>query len=129
MCTPPSRQSRSPACNSWRIRPHPEGPSSPQPRPTVSSSSSLRLPVEKLHVADLNLELKLSTREGVVKEKRETLLQSNGIEPTIDKDVFAGHGGREVAQQVDRGLAHFVGVDVSVQGGLLFNVGEHLIDP
>ena len=44
-------------------------------------------------------------------------LQANSVKTRIDENVFAGHAAGEIAEQINRRLSHFVGVDVHRGGG------------
>src|SRR5437762_12463930 len=56
-------------------------------------------------------------------------LEADDVEAAVDVDVFARDAAGQVAEEEHGGLADLVAVDVTLQGALALDVGEHLVDP
>src|SRR3954467_5538593 len=54
---------------------------------------------------------------------------ADDAEACVDVDGLAGDARREVGEEVYGRLADFVAVDVAPEGGFLFDVRKHFIDP
>src|SRR5438093_92712 len=55
-------------------------------------------------------------------------LQTHGVKPAVNVNVLPRHRAGKIAQEVYRGLADFITIDVAVQRRFSLDVREHLID-